>query len=135
MIPIRLISLLAVTFLFNFTVFGTFSSNIPKEITESIKKGDSKALTAFLNENIEMAILNDEGIYSKQQAEQVLKKFFENNPPTDFSIIHIGGKESSRYAIGEYKSNNKNYRITIYLKDYNGKPLIHQLRIQYENTK
>lgn len=122
--------------LLSLNVFSSdiFSSSIPEEITESLKKGDAKGLSKYFNTNIEMAILNKEGIYSKSQAEQVLKNFFDKYPAKKFQFIHTGGIEGSNYAIGEYESNNAKFRITIYLKNNNKNSLIHQLRIQHDNN-
>ena len=125
-------------FLFIWLVLNAFlinnNSSIPDNILQAFKNGDSKALSSNLSTNVEMAILENEEIYSKAQAIQVLNNFFIKYPVKKFNIIHEGGKEGSRYAIGEYISNSEKFRITIYLKTINQKPTIHQIRIQYDNN-
>ncbi|MFC2137252.1 DUF4783 domain-containing protein [Bacteroidota bacterium] len=131
---ITLIAFLFISLVLNAFVINNFSS-IPDNILKAFKTGDSKALSVNLSTNVEMAILDNEEIYSKAQAIQVLNSFFEKYPVKNFNFIHKGGKEGSKYAIGEYLSNAKKFRITIYLKNINNKPIIHQIRIQYDNNK
>ncbi len=109
-------------------------STVPDNILEAFKTGNSKALSVNLSTNVEMAILDNEGIYSKAQAIQILNNFFQKYPVKEFNFIHKGGKEGSKYAIGEYLSNNQKFRITIYLKNIDENPIIHQIRIQYDNN-
>lgn len=110
------------------------ANNIPDKISIAFKNGNALLLSEYFNENIEITLLETEGIYSKTQAEQMIIKFFKDNLPENFNIIHKGGKETSNFAICEYITKNNKYRITIYLKDVEGQSLIHQLRIQYDNN-
>jgi len=109
-----------------------FSSEIPENIIASFNSGDASELSKYFNETIELTFLEKEDIYSKTQAEIILRDFFTKNPPQQFVILHEGGKESSKYAIGKYTSKSKTYRITFLLKTINSKVFIHQLRIENE---
>lgn len=113
------------------TQFG-FSNEIPENIITSFNSGDASGLSKYFNETIELTFLEKEDIYSKTQAEIILRDFFIKNPPRQFVILHEGGKESSKYAIGKYTSKSKTYRITFLLKTINSKVFIHQLRIENE---
>lgn len=109
-----------------------FSGEIPGQIISSFKDGDASKLSQYFNQTIELTFFEKEEIYSKTQAEIILRDFFTKNPPKQFTILHEGGKESSKYAIGRYTSNSKTYRITFLLKTINSKVFIHQLRIENE---
>ena len=130
---IKLTAFLFISLILNATAVNN-NLSIPDNILKAFKNGDSKALSANLSTNVEMAILEKEGIYSKAQAIQVLNNFFKKYPVKKFNFIHKGGKEGCRYAIGEYFSNVEKFRITIYLKNLNEKLIIHQIRIQYDNN-
>jgi len=80
-----------------------------------------------------MVIVDKEGIYNKVQAEMILKDFFSKNPPRKFSLLHQGGKAESKYGIGNLVTSENTYRVYFLLKTTNGKPLIHQFRIETEN--
>jgi len=108
------------------------TDNIPDVIISALKKGNAKELAKYFNQNVELVILNQEDVYSKAQAELIIKDFFAKNTPTDFSVLHQGGKEGARYAVGEIKTSNGNFRIFFLLKIVNEQPYIHQFRIEKE---
>lgn len=112
-----------------------YGSDIPEPIIESFKQGNAGMLSPYLNAQVECVILENENIYTHKQAELILKDFFTKYVPNNFVIIHKGGKEGSRYAIGTLFTNKGEYRVTILLKTTNGKELIHQLRIEKENNE
>ena len=120
-----------IIYLFITTQAG-YSSEIPEQIISSFNSGDAAKLSKYFNQTIELTFFEKEEIYSKTQAEIILRDFFTKNPPKQFKILHEGGKEASKYAIGQYISNSKTYRITFLLKTINSNVFIHQLRIENE---
>jgi hypothetical protein len=106
---------------------------IPEGIILAFKAGNATELARHFNASIELVILEKEDVYSKTQAEQILRNFFTNHRPSSFKIIFEGGKETSRYAIGSLSTSNGNYRVYFLIKNQDGTPLIHQLRIEVED--
>ena len=106
---------------------------IPEGISLAFKAGNSVELAKFFNSNIELVVLSNEDLYSKTQAERIIRDFFKNYPPKKFTILHHGGKEDSKYSIAELVTDNVTFRIYFLLKTRDGKLLIHQLRIEKEN--
>jgi len=106
---------------------------IPEGIILAFKAGNAEELAKHFNANIELVILENEDVYSKTQAEQILRNFFTNHHPASFKIIFEGGKETSRYAIGSLSTSSGNFRVYFLIKDQDGTPLIHQLRIEEED--
>jgi len=104
--------------------------SIPETIAQAIKAGDAAQLARSFNANIELIILDKESIYSRAQAELIMKNFFNRNKPTSFKIIHEGGMTSSKFAIGRLSSSGGIYRVTFFYKEVNKNALIHQLRIE-----
>jgi hypothetical protein len=113
----------------------SFSTEIPGEIVSAFKSGNATQLAKYFNQTIELTLFEKEEIYSKTQAEIILRDFFSNNPPNQFQIIHQGGKETSKFAIGSLVSGTNKYRITLLLKTVNTGVLIYQLRIEYEHVE
>ncbi len=103
---------------------------IPNDIIRSLEKGNAKLLSDYFNDNVELVVLDNDNVYSKAQAKQIVKNFFDSFIPESFTIIHQGGKEGSKYVIGNLKTNNGNFRIYFLLKKEKGKDYIHQLRIE-----
>lgn len=106
------------------------SAQIPDEILTSLKNGDSKTLSEYFNQNVELVVLENDNVYSKAQAQQIVNRFFDQNTPESFTIIHQGGKEGAKYVIGNLKTNTGSFRIYFLLKTNEGKNYIHQLRIE-----
>lgn len=112
-----------------------FPVDIPGEIVSAFKSGNATQLSNYFNPTIELTVFDKEGIYSKTQAEIILRNFFAENPPNQFQILHQGGKDDSKYAIGSLVSGTTKYRVTLLLKTMESKVYIHQLRIEYENVE
>jgi hypothetical protein len=104
--------------------------DIPVKIFKALEIGNVENLSQYFNESIELILMDNEGIYSKQQASQILKDFFKKHRPTEFTVLHQGGTENSKYAIGKLVTNRGTFRVHFLVKvNKDGKPLIHQLRI------
>lgn len=111
----------------------SFAGDLPTGIINSLKTGNSKELSKFFNTNIDLTIIEKQDIYSKTQAEIILKEFFSKNIPSNFTVIHQGGKEGSQYVIGNLTTSTGTYRVTLALKSQDNNLLIHQLRIESGN--
>lgn len=105
-------------------------AQVPDEIIQSLKSGNSKTLSEYFNQNVELVVLENDNVYSKAQAQQIVNKFFSNNSPENFTIIHQGGKEGAQYVIGNLITGTGSFRVYFLLKKNNGKDYIHQLRIE-----
>jgi hypothetical protein len=106
------------------------NAQIPDEIILSLETGNSKTLSNYFNQNVELVVIDNDNVYSKAQAKQIVSNFFSNFTPESFSIIHQGGKEGAKYVIGNLITNNGNFRVYFLLKKNEGKEYIHQLRIE-----
>jgi type II secretory pathway component PulC len=118
-------------FFSGFIIFSNqIKAQIPDESIQSLKSGDSKTLSSYFNQNVEMVVLENDNVYSKAQAQQIVSKFFSNNAPESFNVIHQGGKEGAQYVIGNLVTGKGTYRVYFLLKKSEGKEYIHQLRIE-----
>jgi hypothetical protein len=112
-------------------VLGSKSfSQIPDEIVLSIQNGNVEMLANHFNQNVELVVQTHDDVFSKSQAKQIVAEFFKANKPKQFSIIHQGGKEGARYAIGSLVTNNGTFRVYFLLKNKENNSYIHQLRIE-----
>ena len=123
---------LALIFLLPFSSLEA-QSKVPEGIVLSFKAGNASELAKFFHSNVELIILDKEDVYSRSQAEQIIRKFFLEHKPESFKIIFEGGKENSRYAIGNLGTKSQSYRVYILMKSQEGSPTIHQLRIEEED--
>ncbi len=111
------------------TVYQSFSQ-IPDEIVLSIQSGNDVMLASYFNQNVELVVESHDDVFSKSQAQQIVAEFFKANKPKQFSIIHQGGKDGARYAIGSLVANTGTFRVYFLLKNKDNNSYIHQLRIE-----
>lgn len=109
------------------------SAQVPKDIIKSFDTGNSKLLSDFFNQDVELVVLDNDNVYSKAQAEQIVASFFKSFPPIDkeaFTVIHNSEKEDPKFVIGKLKTTKGNFRVNFLLKKTGTKEYIHQLRIE-----
>jgi len=108
------------------------SPDVIQKVSEALKNGSSSELAKYFNPTVEMEILEEENVYSKAQAELLLKDFFNRNKPSSFKVNHQGTKGSTSFAIGILVTSTGNLRVSVFLKSEtdNTKMLIHQIRIE-----
>ncbi|MFK8103606.1 MAG: DUF4783 domain-containing protein [Saprospiraceae bacterium] len=113
--------------------FMMVDSNLD-EISTAIRNGDATALSEFFDQNVEVAILDDEDTYDKAQAKAVVQSFFAKHKPTNFSQVHKGASKGkdAQYCIGNLKSGKESFRVYLFLKVSNGKHIIQELRFDKE---
>ena len=81
--------------------------------------------------SVDLSIPKNEGVYSQTQAKLILKKFFSNNKPSDFKVVHNGdSKNSSHYSIGNLITTKGTFRTYILYKEVNKKITILELKIE-----
>lgn len=123
-----------VVFLLLWSVGSFASLDIFDDISNSLRSGDAKAVSRFFGNTVDLTIINQEEVYSKMQAEQILRDFFSKNTPRSFTIIHQGlSKEGARYAIGNLvTAQGVVYRTYFFVKSQGGNSLIQELRFMKE---
>lgn len=88
-----------------------------ENIAAAIQAGNAKELAKYFDNNVDITVYNKEEMYSKTQAEMVVRDFFSKNPPSSFRIIHKGtSNQGSEYAIGTLVTNVGSFRTYIYVK-------------------
>lgn len=108
-------------------------AQVAENVASALKVGSSKELAKSFSNNVELTIISKEGVYSKAQAEVMLKDFFASHPATDFTVMHKGGEDSqSKYTIGTLKTAKQSFRVFYLIKTEGGKEVISQLRIENE---
>jgi len=127
------ISVIFIQLIFTGANANSLHNDIPDAIITALKEGNAAELAEYFNDNVELALSDKDDIYSKNQAKLIIEDFFAKHPPKGFNILHKGGKESSRYAIGNLLTPNGEFRITILIKIKDNKTYINQLRIEKEN--
>ena len=116
-----------------------FKSIAPDDVITTLgnlmKTGNSTEIASYFSTNVDLTVLEEEDVYSKSQAEVILRNFFKGHVPKDFSVLHQGAsKEDSKYVIGNLSTSTGNYRCYFLLKNINGKFTLQELRIEQDKT-
>lgn len=96
-----------------------------------LKSGDCDKLASWFADNLELEIMEKSISCSRNQARLILKEFFNQNPPSDFVILHKSTKDSLRYAIGQLIAGGESYNVVIYIKSSEGKNFIEHIGITH----
>ena len=114
---------------------GLFAQDpVKDQVVEAIKTGNSHDLAALFIANIDLTVKENSDVYSRAQAEQILRKFFNDHPPVDLVIEHSGvSKSGDKYFIGILRTRTGYFRTTFFLKKTEATFQVKQLRI--ENSK
>jgi len=100
----------------------THALNLPDEIVQAFVNADAKIISKYFNTSVEMIFSENQGLYSKAQAEQMLKTFFTNNASANrkftYKNLHSSSpnRENMQYHIGELNTGKGSYRMTIHIK-------------------
>jgi len=110
-------------------------TRIPAEITTAFRTGNSGELSKHLNNTVQIMMLGKEDFYKKNVAETILRDFFNGYRAREFTIKHHGGTADAQYAIGSLKTDKGGFRVYFLLKKVDREFLIHQIRIDPDESK
>lgn len=112
---------------------GLMQGDVIDDINLFFKSGNSKEIAKHFNSTVELSIINEKDVYSKAQAEQILRDFFGKNTPSNATVIHhINTNPTMRFGILNLTTRNGNFRISVTSKRVNQSFLITELRIDPE---
>ena len=115
-------------------LFADPYTDVSDDITNAIKQGNASVIAKYFNDKIDLKILDQEDVYSKAQAESVLKDFFAKHKVKTFTPSHSSSANSAnQFVVGILETMNGKFRISFLIKKFDDKFLISQFRIETEN--
>ncbi len=115
----------AAVMLSSFTLFTSID-----EVVTALKNGDAVLIARFFDNTVEITMPDKSNNYSKNQAEVVLKDFFNTNGIKGFDVIHKGENAGSQYCIGTLVTKNGSFRTTVFMKQKGDKQLLQEIRFE-----
>ncbi len=109
----------------SFTLFTSID-----EVVTALKNGDAVQIARFFDNTVEITMPDKSNNYSKNQAEVVLKDFFNTNGIKSFEVIHKGENAGSQYCIGTLVTKNGSFRTTVFMKQKGDKQLLQEIRFE-----
>ena len=109
--------------------------DITDDVSAAVKTGNASNVSKFFSANVDLKILDKEDVYSKAQAELILKEFFAKNSIKSFAVIHKGtSKTGDQFAIGTYETaSGKKFRSYFLFKKEGAGLTIQQLRFEEQD--
>lgn len=130
----KLILLLVSCTLFFFTVQAQTSRPPMEDVVNAIKNNRIEDLSKYFDNIVPVTINNNQTIYSRNQAEIVLKDFFEKNIPKDFLIMDNGSpNNTSKFIIGSLITpSGSKYNVYILMKQKDAAYYLQEIRMNRE---
>ncbi len=111
-----------------------FTLDVIDDIAAAVRSGNPKNISKFFIDNIDLKVIEQEDVYSKQQAEMILKDFFAKHAVKSYTVAHKSQpKAGSQYVIGTLETANGKFRTYFLIKTTGASTLIQQFRIETEN--
>lgn len=111
-----------------------FVPDVIDGIASAIRSGNAGNVSKYFIENVDLKVISQEDVYSKPQAEMILKNFFAKHPVKSYTIVHKSEpKNGSQYVIGTLDTANGKFRVNFVVKTTGSESLIQQFRIETGN--
>jgi len=95
-------------------------SSVYQDVRQSFKIGNAHGVAIHFDSYVKMKTHTKEGSFSKVQAEQLLKEFFNTHKPQEFEYDHQGkSPKGVEYAIGTLETDKGSYRLYVKLRKQN----------------
>lgn len=103
-------------------------------IAKAINSKDAAALSNFFDAQVEITTPDEDDVFSKADAANVMKSFFSKYNVTVFKLQHKGTSKgkASEYAIGDMTASGKRFRVFIYISEIGGKTVIQQIQFEQD---
>ncbi|HMI05463.1 MAG TPA: DUF4783 domain-containing protein [Pedobacter sp.] len=110
-----------------------FQGDVIDGLSAHFKTGNSKEIAASFSPSVDLIIIDEEDVYSKAQAEQILRSFFSKYPPVKSAVIHrLNTNPNYRYGALSLATKNGTFRVSITMKKTGSTFFITELRIETE---
>lgn len=93
-------------------------NDIITSITAALNSGNHEELAKYFNVSLDLVVPDNQGTFSKAQAKQIIKDFFNNNPVESYTMLQTGSSSpNSTFVIGVLTLKNQmQYRVYYLLR-------------------
>ena len=121
----------ALIFLIHICWPTAFQGEIVDSLSALFKSANSKEISKNFSPSVELTINEEEDVYSKAQAEQILREFFTKNQPASSAVVHlINTNPNYRFGVLALGTKNGKFRVAVTLKKTANTFFITELRIE-----
>lgn len=99
------------------------------DFIDLLNKNDYTTIQNLLDEEIDLCVMDDTQINSRDEAITRIKKFINTNPIKSYDTLHKGKSDEFGSKYNVYKIiSNVNVRAFVYFEDVGGKVLVKEIR-------
>jgi hypothetical protein len=122
--------------LFTLCLVCVFVTDPIDKVADLIRQGNTSELSKLFAPNVEISLLGQENVYSKDQSEVILDKFFNQNKPLAVKMLHkVNSNPNYLFAVLTLTTDKGPFRVSYTLKGANGSQQLIELRIETEKVK
>jgi len=103
---------------------------VVEEISSSLKIGNAKKLGKVFSNNLTLSVKQEDGTYTKFQAELLLEDFFRSNKVEQLKRLQCVNTSPNSYVVFSLKTNKSTYRVFIKLASANEGFQVVEIRIE-----
>ena len=107
----------------------TSTDDVFVPLSKYISQGNTEALSAWFDDNLEVTIMSHGGMSSKAQAKQIIKSFFRTHSPESFEVNHTAGRSNMKYILANLQAGGESYHVILFLNSQSGTYRIQQIKI------
>lgn len=127
------ILLAAVVFISTLFTAQAQTPDIIDDVFALLKTSDTKEISKHFASTVELTILTEEDVYSKVQAELILKNFLDKHQPEAVKIIHrLNSNPNYRFGVALLSTSNGSFRTSFSMKNTAGRFQITEMRIEQD---
>lgn len=117
------------------TSFAQQATHTPiEDMTNAIRNDRVVDMVKYFDNFVPLTMNNNQSIYSRNQAELILKDFFEKNATREFTVMDNGSPDNySKFIIGSLTATNGiKYNVYILMRIKDGNYMLQDLRLNKE---
>lgn len=101
-----------------------------EDVVTAINTGNVNQLSVFFDKVVDITLHSKSNTYSNNQAEIILKDFFNSYGVKAFKIVYKGTNNSTEFCIGNLHTRYGKFRTTVFLKNRSRKLLLQEIRFE-----
>lgn len=99
-------------------------------ITNMIALGNADSLAAFFNHRVELSLPDYSIVSSRNQAKMILRQFFAQNNPTQFTVLAQNEGQGGFFVSGTLNSGEQRFRVSFLTRQQSNQQLVYQFTIE-----
>lgn len=124
----KILTLTCAALIFTLSAFAPI--NGLDDVVNAMRAGNATEMAKYIDDNVEIALPDKTGSYSRAQSIVILQDFFNSNGVKGFDVKHKGDNGANQFVIGTLYTRAGSYRTTVFLKSKNGQQVVKEIRFQ-----